>query len=239
MQESTRNKVLIGVALLLVVLIGAWWFSGFSLDFMRFFAAEPGVTDTTGRIPPKGCFYQDVQCIQAPCDPVIVCPSIGPVPSGCRYQQVQCIQAPCPPQIVCPAPTCIPRPACLDAKPSCDIAEPAGGWCSPGPTDRSMVQCAPATQTVKVGQNATLTANGGNGRYLWFFPFAGFDESVIAPPGFAGGVDPTTGDIAGNEGPSISLSYPTPGTKKVTVQSARGDGSKNVDSVACTVIVEQ
>jgi len=225
MQESTRNKLLIGAALLLVVLIAGWWYSGFSLDFMRFFAAEPGATDTTGRVPPKGCFYQDVQCVQAPCDPVIVCPSIGPVPSGCRYQPVQCIQAPCPPQIICPAPTCIPRPACLDAKPSCDIAEPADGWCSPGPTDRAIVQCAPATQTVKVGVNANLTASGGSGQYEWF-----------APDGKMNDLGPNAGAPAPG---TVAVKYDAPGTKKVTVQAERGDGSKNVDSVACTVIAEQ
>jgi hypothetical protein len=32
-----------------------------------------------------------------------------------------------------PTPTCMQRPACLDAIPSCKLAEPAGGWC-PTPT---------------------------------------------------------------------------------------------------------
>lgn len=30
--------------------------------------------------PPSGCFYQPVQCFQAPCDPIIVCPSPSPTP---------------------------------------------------------------------------------------------------------------------------------------------------------------
>lgn len=30
---------------------------------------------------------------------------------------------------VTPQLTCIPRPACLDATPACDVAEPANGWC--------------------------------------------------------------------------------------------------------------
>lgn len=29
---------------------------------------------------PDGCFYQNVQCIQAPCDPVLVCPHVAPTP---------------------------------------------------------------------------------------------------------------------------------------------------------------
>lgn len=30
--------------------------------------------------PPSGCFYQPVQCFQAPCDPIVVCPSPSPTP---------------------------------------------------------------------------------------------------------------------------------------------------------------
>jgi hypothetical protein len=71
--------------------------------------------ETQDLCPPKlppGCHYQDVQCIQAPCDPILVCttPTISdrvPTPKpppGCYYQQVQCIQAPCPPILVCPTP---------------------------------------------------------------------------------------------------------------------------------------
>lgn len=180
MQESTRNKMLIGAALLLVVFIAGWWYSGFSLDFMRFFAAEPGVTDTDGR------------------------PTKSPVPSGCYYQEVQCIQAPCNPVLVCP---------------------------SGQPTDRAIVQCAPTTQTVKVGGNAVLTAQGGSGGYQWF-----------APDGKLNDFGPNAGASAPG---TANVVYDTPGTKKVTVQSGRtaaGGTDRDpgyVDSVACTVIVEQ
>lgn len=34
-----------------------------------------------------------------------------------------------PDQNATPTPTCMPRPACLDATPRCMIAEPANGWC--------------------------------------------------------------------------------------------------------------
>ena len=64
--------------------------------------------------PPPGCVYRQVQCIQAPCLPVLICttptpPAGGPTPTpkpspGCYYRQVQCIQAPCPPILVCPTP---------------------------------------------------------------------------------------------------------------------------------------
>lgn len=45
MQERTRQRVLLFSGLLVVLLLVAWWYSGFSLEFMRFFAAEEGVTE--------------------------------------------------------------------------------------------------------------------------------------------------------------------------------------------------
>ena len=193
MQDSTRTKLLVGIVVCLVLLVGVWWYFGFSLGFMRFFAAEPGV-DNTGR-PGQSA------------------------PPGCYYQEVQCIQAPCPPQLVCPS--CQPRPACLDAVPSCDIAEPADGWCPP--TGRGIVTCTPATQTIQVSEAATLRAAGGNGQYEWF-----------APDGSLNNFGPTGGAAVPG---TASVKYTTTGTKKVTVQSGRSDGSNTVDSVACSVIV--
>lgn len=40
-----------------------------------------------------------------------------------------------------PTITCLPRPACLDAKPKCMIVEPLGGWCKIHPT----ITAAPTT----------------------------------------------------------------------------------------------
>lgn len=58
---------------------------------------------------------------------------------GCYYQQVQCVTTPCNPVLVCPspAPTCYPLPACAypGANPACDLATygPDGRpWCSIG-----------------------------------------------------------------------------------------------------------
>ncbi|MDH5533052.1 MAG: dockerin type I repeat-containing protein [Candidatus Pacebacteria bacterium] len=39
--------------------------------------------------PPVGCFYQSVQCIQAPCDPILVCPSPTPTPTPTTLQFCQ------------------------------------------------------------------------------------------------------------------------------------------------------
>ena len=33
---------------------------------------------TNNHQPPIGCYYQQVQCIKAPCDPILVCPTITP-----------------------------------------------------------------------------------------------------------------------------------------------------------------
>lgn len=49
-----------------------------------------------------------------------------PTPSsGCYYLQVQCITAPCDPVLMCPetSPTCRPRPGCLDQEPRCLMPE--------------------------------------------------------------------------------------------------------------------
>ena len=169
---NTRQIILVSIAILLVGALAVWWYFGFSLDFMRFFAAEPGTTDrpTDNRTcnAPVGCTCQVVQCIQPPCDPIIVCPSLAPT-----GQQVVCL---------------------------------------------------PPTQEVKVGAAANLTATGGDGTYQWFAP-----DGVVSYFGTSGGTATSN---------NASVVYATAGTKKVTVQSPRGDGTRSVDSVACTVVVQ-
>lgn len=52
-----------------------------------------------------------------------------------------------------PVVTCTPRPACLDAKPSCMIAEPMGGWCTPitgNPTCTPRPACLDAKPPCKI-----------------------------------------------------------------------------------------
>lgn len=75
----------------------------------------------------------------------ITCPRITalPRPEACPGGSWQfkrdtngCSTFFCEPSSVSPTPrlqTCIPRPACLDRKPRCVIAEPAQGWCYPDP----------------------------------------------------------------------------------------------------------
>lgn len=126
MSPRIRNIVLGSAAVVVVLAIVVWWYSGFSLDFMHFFAAELTPTPTT----------------------------------------------------------------------------------TPLATE---VSCVPATQTVKVGASATLTATGGTGTYAW-----------IAPEGSP--AEQSTG--AGQ----FTVAYTKVGTKKVLVESAG-------DIVACTVIV--
>lgn len=45
MSQKFRKIVLGSVVTVFVIAIGVWWYSGFSLDFMKFFAAEPGVIE--------------------------------------------------------------------------------------------------------------------------------------------------------------------------------------------------
>jgi hypothetical protein len=42
---NTRKILFALIIALFLLLLGAWWYFGFTLDFMRFFAAEPGVSN--------------------------------------------------------------------------------------------------------------------------------------------------------------------------------------------------
>jgi hypothetical protein len=172
MQERTRQRLLLGLLILLVLLLAGWWYSGFSLDFMRFFASEP-----------------------VPVDRV---PGTEPAPEGCYYQQVQCIQAPCPPILICPE-------------------------------DGAQVSCDPLTQTVAVGAAASLVGSGGGGNYEWFSP----DGTPTTGTTTTGGIGIDNGRTA-----PYTVTYSTPGTKKVTVQAPRRSDPAIIDSVACTIIVQ-
>jgi hypothetical protein len=103
-----------------------------------------------------------------------------------------------------------------------EITQPSSE--SQADTTVSMVQCAPLTQTVSVGGTATLTGSGGAGLYAWYAPQG-------SPP------------VQETGAAAFSVSYATPGIKKVTVQGARlvngqNDPAKSiVDNTACTVIV--
>jgi hypothetical protein len=87
-----------------------------------------GPLTNTPPAPPEGCYYQNVQCIQAPCNPVLVCSSSAPRPT--------------------PGVSCKPRPACLDQNPHCMLPEtedmcPAGSS-APAPTGRPTMSPLPA-----------------------------------------------------------------------------------------------
>lgn len=50
-----------------------------------------------------------------------------------------------------PTPTCMPRPACLDATPRCMIAEPANGWCASQQTCNSDADCNSGSTCMNAG----------------------------------------------------------------------------------------
>ncbi len=63
MQLPQKSTVLTVGAIIIFVLLAVWWYFGFTLDFMRFFAAEPGVTGpSTTTMPPQS---DTVQCSPA------------------------------------------------------------------------------------------------------------------------------------------------------------------------------
>ncbi len=141
MSDRTRKTIFGSVIAVLLIALIVWWYSGFSLDFMKFFAAEPE------SLPPlRGCT----------------------APPGCTCQVIECIKAPCDPLISCPMASCSPRPACLDETVPCATTEPTGGWCPP--TNENLVSCLPIIQTVKVNTGVTVIAQGGVGTYRWSAP---------------------------------------------------------------------
>ncbi|HEX7017525.1 MAG TPA: dockerin type I domain-containing protein [Patescibacteria group bacterium] len=49
--------------------------------------------------PPPGCFYQRVECIQAPCDPIMVCPDDTTDASSSSTPDLTCVRAGCSGQL--------------------------------------------------------------------------------------------------------------------------------------------
>ena len=79
----------------------------------------------------------------------------------------------------------------------------------------SSVTCTPSTQNVAVGAQAKLAVSGGSAPYTWFAP---------------------EGTSPSGTGTNFAVSYSSPGTKKVTLQSTNSNGG--IDNVACTVVVQ-
>ena len=71
----------------------------------------PGFCPRGTPTPPPGCYYQQIQCIKAPCNPILVCPTPAPTPST----------------------TCTPLPPpCEGVRcPKFPTVIPPGGWCPP------------------------------------------------------------------------------------------------------------
>lgn len=69
-----------------------------------------------------------------PAPRVIPEPAEKPIPDGCFFQQLECGQQPCQPILVCPANTnCTPIPAdCISGGVlRCRLPQPVNGWCPP------------------------------------------------------------------------------------------------------------
>lgn len=89
--------------------------------------------------PPAGCYYQQVQCIQAPCEPVLVCPDTNstPVCGNQKCEAGEMDQEVCP---ECPAGSKVcPAYACQLVKGSCP--QDCRGINPPNPDDNELTAC--------------------------------------------------------------------------------------------------
>lgn len=64
MQKGFIQFIVLGIVGLIMIGVGAWYTQRIQIpDF-----------------PPPGCYYQQVQCIQAPCNPILICGAPSPNP---------------------------------------------------------------------------------------------------------------------------------------------------------------
>ncbi len=107
------------------------------VDAVSISAIGPSVTPQptpTPTPPPPGCYYQRVQCIQAPCDPILVCTTPTP-PSS------ECVNKPSG-SSCCFMPLCRPGFACIQV---CQDGTCQNHVCTPNPTPTPTIQaCLPA-----------------------------------------------------------------------------------------------
>lgn len=106
---------------------------------------------------PAGCYYKQVQCVQAPCNPILVCPTPTPGQNSCTNAKngSSCTIGSCPtctPGKPCPAIACIPQSGtcqngqcianctqppkgCVDENGNLSLCDPMPGvtWCRPTP----------------------------------------------------------------------------------------------------------
>jgi hypothetical protein len=140
----------------------------------------PGCGSTKPRPTPSprpGCYYKQVECIQAPCDPILVCPTpTGPtcIPRPRCLEgtpkndgQVYCAQISelsagtryCPPL---PTPTCTPRLPCMDpapGQPRCMVDMPFGGWFCPPKKTPTPTPAVPTCKDSDGGRNYNVAGS--------------------------------------------------------------------------------
>jgi len=119
-KRTRRLGLLVAV---IFVLLGAWW------GLMRY-KEEPSVNiltiakqqrmipskDCPGGVcqaAPEGCYYQQVQCIQAPCNPILVCDTLKSSPIATASA------LPSPSPVSTPQSTCIANVRALTLKDKC------------------------------------------------------------------------------------------------------------------------
>lgn len=103
--------------------------------------------ETSGKIK-AGCYYQEVQCIQAPCEPVLVCED-GNTPDpkpGCYYATPSC-----PPGKMCPQVVQLICPVDASAKPTS----------SPVACTKDLFNCPDGSKVGRTGPNCEFMCPTG------------------------------------------------------------------------------
>lgn len=117
--------------------------------------------------PPPGCFYEEIYCIQAPCNPILICPS--PSPSS----------SPWPSPSVSPTP--IPSPGMAISLASEDLpTDPRITWQGIPTNELLLSQTASiSTKTTLIGSQ-NLAVESGYGQFFTFYIEPGTEFEILA-----------------------------------------------------------
>lgn len=151
---STRKIILI-VSLFFGAVFGAWY-SQFRARPVDINLVGSGYSNGSDIVPTQkglkregaGCYYQEVQCVQAPCEPVLVCED-GNTPDpkpGCYYATPSCA-----PGKMCPQVVQLICPGEASAKPTS----------APAACTKDLFACPDGTKVGRTGPNCEFNCPTG------------------------------------------------------------------------------